>query len=101
MLERGKTRQADAACTMCEHRKLNNIIAFFFIGTYLFGFFFIGTYLFGFLYLSTVSPPTADAGLENVAPSLIMVGGVSLPSALQAPYNPFPTSLVPALVALL
>ena len=28
MLERGKTRQADAVRTMCERGKLNNIIAF-------------------------------------------------------------------------
>ena len=48
-----------------------------------------------------VSPPTVDAGLEDVAPAPIIVGGVSLPGALRAPYNSFTTSLVPALVALL
>ena len=36
-----------------------------------------------------VSPPTVDAGLEDVTPSLIMVGGVSLPGALRAPSDPF------------
>ena len=48
-----------------------------------------------------VSPPTVGAGLEDVAPALIIVGGVSLPGALRAPCNPFPTSLVPAPMALL
>jgi len=48
-----------------------------------------------------VSPPTADAGLEDVAPALIVVGGVSLPGALRAPCDPFSTSLVPAPMALL
>jgi hypothetical protein len=48
-----------------------------------------------------VSPPTVGAGLEDVAPALIIVGGVSLPGALRAPYNSFTTSLVSALVALL
>ena len=47
-----------------------------------------------------VSPPTADAGLEGVAPSLIMVGGVSFPGALWAPRDPFTTFLVPAPMAL-
>jgi Sec-independent protein secretion pathway component TatC len=36
-----------------------------------------------------------------MAPSLIMVRGVSLPGALRAPSDPFSTSLVPAPVALL
>jgi hypothetical protein len=48
-----------------------------------------------------VSPPTADAGLKGVAPSLIMVWGVSFPGALRAPCNPLSTFLVPALMALL
>jgi hypothetical protein len=48
-----------------------------------------------------VSPPTVDAGLEDVAPALIVVGGVSLPGALRAPCDPFSTSLILALVALL
>jgi hypothetical protein len=48
-----------------------------------------------------VSPPTADAGLEDVAPALIMVGGVSFPGALRAPCDPFSTFLIPAPVALL
>ena len=42
-----------------------------------------------------VSPPTAD-----VAPALIVVGGVSFPGALRAPYDPFTASFVPAPVAL-
>jgi hypothetical protein len=48
-----------------------------------------------------VSPPTADAGLEDVAPALIVVGRISLPGALRALCDPFSTFLVPALVALL
>jgi hypothetical protein len=48
-----------------------------------------------------VSPPTAHAGLKDVAPALIMVGGVSLPGALRAPCDSFTTFFVPALVALL
>ena len=48
-----------------------------------------------------VSPPTVDAGLEDMAPALILVGGVSFPGALRAPCNPFTTFLVPALVTLL
>jgi len=48
-----------------------------------------------------VSPPTVDAGLEDVAPAFIMVGGVSFPGALRAPCDPFTTSLVPAPVTLL
>jgi len=48
-----------------------------------------------------VSLSTADAGLEGVAPALIIVGGVSFPGALRAPHNSFTTFLVPALVALL
>jgi hypothetical protein len=48
-----------------------------------------------------VSPPTADAGLEDVAPTLIMVGGVSLPGALRAPRDSFTTFSIPAPVALL
>jgi len=48
-----------------------------------------------------VSPPTVDAGLEDMALALIVVGGVSFPGALRAPYDSFTTSLVPALVALL
>jgi len=48
-----------------------------------------------------VSPPTADTGLEGMAPSLIVVGGVSFPGALRAPCNSLPTSLVSAPVALL
>jgi hypothetical protein len=48
-----------------------------------------------------VSPPTADAGFEGMAPALILVGGVSFLGALRAPCDPFTTSLVPALVALL
>ena len=48
-----------------------------------------------------VSPPTADAGLEDVAPAFIVVGGVSFPGALRAPRDSFTTALVPAPVALL
>jgi hypothetical protein len=48
-----------------------------------------------------VSPPTVDAGLKDMAPSLIMVRGVSLPGALRAPCDSLPTSLIPAPVALL
>ena len=48
-----------------------------------------------------VSPPTVDAGLEGIAPSLIRVWGVSLPGALRAPCDPLSTSLVPAPMALL
>jgi hypothetical protein len=48
-----------------------------------------------------VSPPTADAGLEDVAPALIVVGGVSFPGALRAPCDSFTAALVPAPVALL
>jgi hypothetical protein len=48
-----------------------------------------------------VSPPTADAGLEGVAPPFIRVWGVSLPGALRAPYDPFSASLIPAAMALL
>ena len=48
-----------------------------------------------------VSPPTVDAGLEDVALALIVVRGVSFPGALRAPHDPFPTSLVPAVVTLL
>ena len=48
-----------------------------------------------------VSPPTVDAGLKGVAPALIMIWGVSLPGALRAPCDPFPTSLILALMALL
>jgi hypothetical protein len=48
-----------------------------------------------------VSPPTADAGLKGVTPSLIGVWGVSFPGALRAPCDPLRTSLVSALVALL
>ena len=47
-----------------------------------------------------VSPPTADAGLEDVAPALIMVGGVSFPGALRAPHDSFTTFFVPAAMAL-
>jgi hypothetical protein len=47
-----------------------------------------------------VSPPTADAGLEDVAPAFIMVGGVSFPGALRAPRDSFTTFLVPAPMAL-
>jgi hypothetical protein len=47
-----------------------------------------------------VSPPTVDAGLEDVAPALIMVGGVSFPDALRAPRDSFPAAFVPAPVAL-
>jgi len=48
-----------------------------------------------------ISPPTADAGLEGVAPPFIRVWGASLPGALRAPCDPFPASLVPAAMALL
>jgi hypothetical protein len=48
-----------------------------------------------------VSPPTADAGLEGVAPALVMIGGVSLPGALRTPCDSFTTFLVPAPVTLL
>jgi hypothetical protein len=48
-----------------------------------------------------VSPPTADAGIKDVAPSFIMVGGVSFPGALRAPCDSFTTFLVPAPVTLL
>jgi hypothetical protein len=48
-----------------------------------------------------VSPSTADAGVEGVAPTLIMVGGVCLPGALRAPCDSFTTFLVPAPVTLL
>jgi hypothetical protein len=48
-----------------------------------------------------VSPPTADAGLEDVASALIVVGGVSLLGALRAPSSPFSTSLVLAPMTLL
>ena len=48
-----------------------------------------------------VSPPTVDAGLEGVAPSLVMVGRISFPGALRAPHDSFPTSLVLAPMALL
>ena len=48
-----------------------------------------------------VSPPTADAGLEDVAPALIVVGGVSFPGALRAPRNPFTATFVPTTMALL
>jgi hypothetical protein len=47
-----------------------------------------------------VSPPTADVGLEDVAPALIMVEGVSFPGALRAPRDSFPAAFVPAPVAL-
>jgi len=47
-----------------------------------------------------VSPLTVDAGLEDVAPPLIMVGGVSFPGALRAPRDSFTAFLVPAPVAL-
>ena len=50
---------------------------------------------------TNVSPPTADADVEGMPPALIMVRGVSLPGALRAPCDSLPTSLVPALVALL
>jgi hypothetical protein len=48
-----------------------------------------------------VSPPTADAGLEDVAPALIVVRGVSLLGALRAPRDSFTASFVPAAMALL
>jgi hypothetical protein len=48
-----------------------------------------------------VSPPTVDAGLEGIAPSLIRVWGISLPGALRAPYDPLSTFLILAVVALL
>jgi hypothetical protein len=48
-----------------------------------------------------VSPPTVDAGFKDVAPALIVVGGISLPGALRAPCDPLSTPLVPASVALL
>jgi hypothetical protein len=48
-----------------------------------------------------VSPPIVDAGLEDMAPTLIVVGGVSFPGALRAPYDSFTTSFVLAPVALL
>jgi hypothetical protein len=48
-----------------------------------------------------VSPPTADAGIKDMAPPLIMVGGVCLPGALRAPRDSLPTSLVPAPMTLL
>jgi hypothetical protein len=48
-----------------------------------------------------VSPPIAVAGLEGMAPALIMIRGVSLPGALRAPCDSFSTFLVPAPVALL
>jgi len=48
-----------------------------------------------------VSPPTVDAGLEGMAPALIMVGGVSFPGALRTPCSSFTTSLVRTLMALL
>ena len=48
-----------------------------------------------------VSSPTAGPGVEDVAPALVMVGGVSFPGALRAPHDSFTTFLVPALVALL
>jgi hypothetical protein len=48
-----------------------------------------------------VSPPTVDAGFEDMAPALIMVGGVSFPGALRTARNSFTTAPVPALVALL
>ena len=47
-----------------------------------------------------VSPPTADAGLEDVAPAFIVVRGVSFPGALRAPRDSFTTAFVPALMAL-
>jgi hypothetical protein len=48
-----------------------------------------------------VSPPTADAGLEDVAPALIVVGGVSFPGALRAPCDSFTAAFVSASMALL
>jgi hypothetical protein len=48
-----------------------------------------------------VSPPTADAGLEGMAPALIVVGGVSFPGALRAPCDPLSTFFTPAPMALL
>ena len=48
-----------------------------------------------------VSPPIADAGFKGMAPPFIRVRGVSFPGALRAPHDPFPTSLVPAVVTLL
>jgi hypothetical protein len=48
-----------------------------------------------------VSPPTADAGLEDVALALIMVWGVSFPGALRAPCDSSTTFSVPTLMALL
>jgi hypothetical protein len=48
-----------------------------------------------------VSPPTADAGLEDVAPALVVVGGISFPGALRAPHDSFTAFLVPAPVTLL
>ena len=48
-----------------------------------------------------VSPPTVDAGLEDMAPAFIMVGGAGFPGALRAPCDSFTTFPIPALVALL
>ena len=48
-----------------------------------------------------ISPPTVDTGFKGVAPPFIGLWGVSFPVALRALHNPFPTSLVPAAIALL
>jgi hypothetical protein len=47
-----------------------------------------------------VSPPTADTGIEDMAPAFIVVGGVSFPGALRAPHDSFTAAFVPAPVAL-
>jgi hypothetical protein len=47
-----------------------------------------------------VSPPTVDAGLENVAPAFIVVGGVSFPGAFRAPRDSFTAFFVSASMAL-
>jgi hypothetical protein len=48
-----------------------------------------------------VSPPIADTGCEVLLPSLIWVRQVGFPCTDQAPGNPLPTLLVPAVVTLL
>jgi hypothetical protein len=48
-----------------------------------------------------VSPPTVNAGLKDMAPALIVVGGVSLPGAFRAPCDPLSTFLISAPMALL
>ena len=47
-----------------------------------------------------LSPSTADTGLKDMAPALIVVGGVSFPGALRAPCDPLPAFPTLALVTL-